>query len=76
MLMPTSKEVAQGLLDQAAQPVDLLEGVRELRREWLTHQIVDYMKAYGRNSIDDVDLPGLLDELGIDPDQFGEREDG
>lgn len=46
------------------------------RKAWLTASIKAYIDYYGRNSIDEVNLPGLLDGLGIDPDQFGEREDG
>jgi hypothetical protein len=66
--MPTSAEVAQGLLDQ--------EDAATNHQHWLIEQVSGYIAYYGRRSIDQVDLPGFLEGLGIDPDQFGDREDG
>lgn len=63
-------------------PFDAQRGWYDERREqaydyeeWLIDAIRNYQDRCGRNSIDDVDLPGLLTDLGIDADQFGERED-
>lgn len=41
----------------------------------LMDEIEVYQSRYGRRSIDDVDLPGLLRQLGIDPNRFGQREE-
>lgn len=66
--MPTSAEVAQGLLDQVIEA--------ESHVEWLIEQVSGYIAYYGRRGLDEVDMPGFLEGLGIDPDQFGDREDG
>lgn len=65
-------EAARARLDaeNAERDARLLAG----RQRWLADQIQSYMDTYGRNTLDDVDLPGLLQELGMDPSAFDEVE--
>lgn len=67
-------EAARARLDaeNAERDARLLAG----RQRWLADQIQSYMDTYGRNTLDDVDLPGLLQELGMDPSAFDEDNDG
>lgn len=65
-------EAARARLDaeNAERDARLLVG----RKDWLAGAIQSYMDAYGRNSLYDVDLGGLLEELGMDPSAFDEVE--
>lgn len=59
-----------------AQRARLDARVLEGRKAWLIEQVSGYIAYYGRRGIDEVDMPSFLEGLGIDPDQFGDREDG
>lgn len=57
----------------------VVRGYQELRRDFLAECLIvsikSFIETYGRLNVDEVDLAELLEELDIDPDQFGERED-